>query len=210
LAQITDVSIALSQVTGGGRLELYFDKDRDGKFDDSKDQSVAFGSASESSNVPISSKVLPAIGTYFVTVYKDAPSMVYDLTATASPLFPSNLPTDPGSEPTTAYDLGTLNKGRSFEVKDYVGGLDATDIFRFTLPEASKVNFGKVEFGDINITTRVYQDKNKNNILDSSDLIGEYFTSGASENLVAGTYFVSASQSFSLSNSGYNLTFAAS
>jgi trimeric autotransporter adhesin len=211
LAQITDVSIALSQVTGSGRMELFFDSNRNGKYDNNVDQSVAFGSASESANDPISSKVLPAIGTYFVTVYKDSPNnMVYDLTATANPVFPSSLPTDPGSEPTTAYNFGTLNKGGTFEAKDYVGGLDATDIFRFTLGEASKVTFGKVEVGDINITTTVYQDKNNNNILDSSDAIGQYFAGQTAQNLAAGTYFVSASQSFSLYNSAYTLTFAAS
>jgi hypothetical protein len=141
LAQITDISIALSQATGSGFLKLYFDDNLDGKFNDNKNRTIALGAASESFNGAISSEVLPAIGTYFITVDGGSSdsSIVYDLTVTASPLFPSSLPTDPGSEPTTAYNLGTLNKGGSFEVKDYVGRLDATDIFRFTLPEASKV-----------------------------------------------------------------------
>lgn len=211
LAQITDVSIALSQVTGKGELNLYFDSNRNGKYDNN-DQSVAFGEASESFNDPISSKVLPAIGTYFVTVYKDvftSSKVVYDLTATATPVFPSNLPTDPGSEPTTAYNLGTLNRGGQFEAKDYVGRLDETDIFRFTLGEASRVTFGKVEIGDINITTTLYQDKNNNNILDSGDAIGQYFAGQTSQNLAAGTYFVSTTQS-NLYNSAYTLTFSAS
>jgi hypothetical protein len=196
-------------VTGSGLFGLYFDSDRDGKFAFNKDRSIGFfGAASESSNAPISSEVLPAIGTYFVAVEPSNSSMMYDLTAIANPLFPSSLLTEPGSEPTTAYNLGILNKGGSFEVKDYVGQLDATDIFRFTLPEASKVTFGKVEFGD-SIDTRVYQDKNNNNILDSSDEIlkfGALF--GASQTLAAGTYFVSAL--LFADNSAYTLTVAAS
>jgi trimeric autotransporter adhesin len=218
LAQITDISAALSQVSGSGRLEIFYDANGNGRLDADQligvesDKSVAFGSASTSANDPISSVVLPAIGTYFVQVERDLSSsnIQYDLNLTANPIFPSNLAIDPGSEPTTAYNLGTLSKGGSFEAKDYVGGLDATDVFRFTLSEAAKVTFGKVEFGDINITTRVYQDKNNNNILDSSDAIGEYFAGQTSQNLAAGTYFVSASQNFSLYNSAYTLTFSAS
>lgn len=210
LAQISDLSIALSQVTGGGTMSLFYDRNRNGRFDINNDSPVLkVGEGSESSNRPIS-VVLPATGTYFLEVNRNLSSntMLYDLTVNTTPV-PGNIPTDPGSEPTTAFNLGTLNRGGRLEAKDYVGNLDSTDLYRFTLGETSNVTFSKLDVaGDINVGLSIYQDRNNNNILDSNEFVGQLLGSPGSINLQAGTYYVSISQS-NLSNTAYAVSIAA-
>ena len=208
LGQISDMSIALSQVSGGGSMRLYYDTNRNGRFDNS-DMSVDFGEGSESSNRPIST-VLPATGTYFLQVDRNVSSntMRYNLTLNTTP-FPGNIPRNPGSEPTTAYNLGTLNRGGRLEAKDYVGTIDATDLYRFTLGSASTVTLRKREnAGDINLGVSLYQDRNGNNVLDAGEFIGQLFGEEANVDLQAGTYYLSVSQP-NTSNTAYTVMLTA-
>jgi trimeric autotransporter adhesin len=209
LGQISDLSIALSQVSGGGTMTLYYDTNRNGQFDSTDAPSVKFGEGSESSNRPIS-VVLPATGTYFLEVSRNSSfnTLLYDLTLNTIQV-PGNIPTDPGSEPTTAFNLGTLSRGGSLNAKDYVGRLDSTDLYRFNLSETSNVTFSKLDVaGDINVEVIVYQDKNSNNILDSNDFIGQLFGTQGAINLQAGTYYVSVKQP-NTSNTAYSVTITA-
>jgi Bacterial pre-peptidase C-terminal domain len=209
LGQISDVSIALSQVAGGGTMRLYYDTNRNGQFDLSDNSTIDSGEGSESSNRPISS-VLPATGTYFLEVSRDFQynTMVYNLAVNTTPV-PGNIPTDPGSEPTTAYNLGTLNRGGRLEAKDYVGRIDSTDIYRFNLSETSNVTFGRLDVaGDINVEAIVYQDKNNNNLLELNEFIGQIIGNQGSTNLQAGSYYLSVKQS-NVSNTAYTVTISA-
>jgi hypothetical protein len=89
---------------------------------------------------PIST-ALPATGTYFLNV--DTTSIgtaLYDLTFTPTPL-PSTFPTDPGSDLSSAYNLGALSSGGKIEVKDYVGQLDTRDFYRFSIGGDSMFTF---------------------------------------------------------------------
>ena len=209
LGQISDLSIALSQVSGGGRMTLYRDINRDGQLDNRDTPFITGGSGSESSNEPIS-LVLPATETYFLEVNRDssANTMLYDLILSTTQS-PGNLPTDPGAELATAFNFGTLNPGGRFEAKDYVGNVDGTDFYRFSLGSATNVTFAKQDVaGDINTNITIYQDKNGNGILESGDTIGSLFGPQASQVLQAGTYYVSAKQA-NVNNTAYSLTISA-
>jgi len=209
LGQISDLSIALSQVSGGGRMTLYRDTNRNGQFDNSDSLSITGGSGSESFNEPIS-LVLPATETYFLEVNRDssANTMLYDLILSTTQS-PGNLPTDPGAELATAFNFGTLSPGGRFEAKDYVGNVDGTDFYRFSLGSSTNVTFAKQDVaGDINTNITIYQDKNGNGILESGDTIGSLLGPQASQVLQAGTYYVSAKQA-NVNNTAYSLTISA-
>ncbi|MBW4661584.1 MAG: PPC domain-containing protein [Drouetiella hepatica Uher 2000/2452] len=205
LGQISDLSIALSQVSGGGTMRLYNDTNRNGVLDFSE-STIDSGDGSVSSNRPISA-VFPSTETYFLQVVRDfsASTMQYDITFNTTQV-PGNIPTDPGSEPTTAFNLGSLSKGGRLEAKDYVGRVDENDLYRFTLNETGRVTFGKADVaGDINTNVTIYQDKNNNNILDSGESIGSLIGANGSVDLQAGVYYVLANQS-NVSNTAYSLS----
>ncbi|MBW4517924.1 MAG: PPC domain-containing protein [Timaviella obliquedivisa GSE-PSE-MK23-08B] len=208
LGQISDLSIALSQVSGGGTMRLYNDTNRNGVLD-FNESTIDSGDGSVSSNRPISA-VFPSTETYFLQVVRDFSSstMQYDITFNTTQ-FPGNIPTDPGSEPTTAFNLGSLSKGGRLEAKDYVGRVDENDLYRFTLNETGQVTFGKADVaGDINTNVTIYQDKNNNNILDSNESLGSLIGANGSVNLQAGAYYVLANQS-NVNNTAYSLSISA-
>jgi hypothetical protein len=209
LGQISNLTIALSQVSGGGTMRLYNDANRNGIFDDFNTSGIAFGDGSVSSNRPIS-EVFPSTETYFLEVTRDFSfsTMQYDITFNTTQV-PGNIPADPGSEPTTAFNLGNLSKGGRLEAKDYVGRVDENDLYRFTLNETGRVTFGKADVaGDINTNITIYQDKNNNNILDSNESLGSLFGETGSIDLQSGTYYVLANQS-NVNNTAYSLSISA-
>jgi hypothetical protein len=198
MGQIGEVNFRMSQVTGSGRLSLYYDTNRNGAWD-SSDQTLNFGVATGSpSNNVTESEVLPTTGTYFVVGGSDNldSNVRYDMLLTPT-LAPGNLPSDPGPEETTAYNLGTLNKGSSFEIKDQIGEVDEKDVYRFNLSTAANFTYNKTETlgSKFSVYSNLVYDKNNNGLKDSTD---EVFyianvTTG-STSLQAGNYFLFVEQ----------------
>jgi hypothetical protein len=194
MEQIGEVNFRMSQVTGSGRVGLYFDSNRNGKWDfedRAVDLAVATGSASDNRT---ETEVLPAGVTYFLEVNSDDlnTDVRYDLLLTPT-LAPGNLPSDPGPEETTAYNLGTLNKGGTFEIKDYVGVVDQKDVFKFNLSAAARLTYNKLETtaNKFSVYSRLVYDKNGNGLKDSTDQ--EFFienNTDASDNFQAGNYIL--------------------
>lgn len=208
LGQISDANIRLSQIVGNGKIDLYYDFNGNGRLD-AASELVSFQFFDRFSNRPIS-KVLPATGAFFLKTERSIPSssFQYDLLVTTTPA-PGNLPTDPGTEEFTAYNLGTLNRGGQFEVKDYVGEIDGTDFYRFTLNEATTVTFNRaVTAGDINPQISIFQDRNNNGLLESNENLGSIIFPTTTERLSAGTYYISVKQ-FNLNNTAYSLRLSA-
>jgi hypothetical protein len=172
MEQIGQVNFRMSQVTGSGKVNLYYDSNRNGKWD-FEDRSVAgavaTGSASDNRT---ESEVLPAGVTYFLEARGDDlnTDVRYDLLLTPT-LFPGNLPSDPGPEETTAYNLGTLNKGSTIEIKDYVGVVDQKDVFKFNLSAAARLTYDKLEpIGNtFSVYSEIVYDRNNNGLKDSTD-----------------------------------------
>jgi Bacterial pre-peptidase C-terminal domain len=194
MGQIGEVNFRMSQVTGSGRVSLYYDSNRNGKWD-FEDRTLNFGVAEGSaSNNSTESEVLPAAGTYFLVGSSDniTSNVRFDLLLTPT-LVPGNLPTDPGPEETTAYDLGTLNKGNTIEIKDQIGNVDEKDVFKFNLGTAAKFTYNKLETigSKFSVYSRLVYDKNGNGLKDSTDQ--EFFienVTDGSDNLQAGNYFL--------------------
>jgi Bacterial pre-peptidase C-terminal domain len=194
MGQIGTVNFRMSQVTGEGSVGLYYDSNRNGKLDFEDLTVNSFVAEGSSSNNQSDTEVLPATGTYFLKANSRSltSDVRYDLLLTPT-LAPGNLPSDPGPEETTAYNLGTLNKGISFDVKDYVGTVDQKDVFRFNLGTAAKVTYLKaVPTGDeFSVYSKIVYDKNGNGLSDSSDpTIFNSNTDDASFDLQAGNYFM--------------------
>lgn len=212
LGQISDVNIRLSQVTGNGTVRLYYDSNRNGVFDLSENSAIDVATGSESAN-DAASLVLPATGTYFMEALSNSTTnnVLYDLTVTPTPA-PGNLLSDPGPEESTAYSLGTLNRGGQLEAKDYVGRVDETDVYRFTLAEAANLAYSKTETaGDVfSVNSTLFQDKNNNGLIDANEQVVNFanITTG-SVALPAGNYFLSTKAS-NVDNAAYSLTLAAS
>jgi hypothetical protein len=200
VAQISEVGFRLSQVTGSGSLGVYYDSNRNGSWDFSDTTVSSFVARGSESTNTSESYVLPAAGTYFIEASADTfvgtNSFLYDMTLTATQA-PGNLLSDPGPEETTAYNLGTLNKGGTIEIKDQIGEVDAKDVYRFNLSAASRVTFNKLEtLGDkFSVYSNLVYDKNGNGFKDSTDT-ETYFaniTDGFAD-LQAGNYFLFVEQ----------------
>jgi Bacterial pre-peptidase C-terminal domain len=145
LGQLSNLNIQMSKASSVGALMfLHYDANLNGLLDSSEMTSaIAIGNGETDVGLTIGpiSTVLPATGTYFLNVdTTGTATALYDLTITPTAL-PSTLPTDPGSDSSSAYNLGLLNKGGKIEVKDYVGQVDTKDAYRFSVGGDSTFTF---------------------------------------------------------------------
>jgi Bacterial pre-peptidase C-terminal domain len=208
LPQLGSFNATVSNLTGSSvGLRLYADSNGNGVGD--SNESVLSGSASSSSNDPISTTALPA-GNYIVEVNSSlfSGATKYDLTLATIPN-PSSLPTDPGSEPPTAFALGSLPG--TLVAKDYVGRLDAVDMYRFTVGSTLNASINVGNLSDDSVQVTLFRDINGNNLIDSGERVtGDSFRSNVVNSainrlLVAGSYFVSVDRGIG-GDSAYTLT----
>jgi len=210
MGQIGEVNFRMSQVTGSGGVGLYYDSNRNGKWD-FEDRTISFSVATGSSSSNVTeSEVLPAAGTYFLVARSDnlTSDVRYDMLLTPT-LVPGNLPSDPGPEETTAYNLGTLNKGGTIEIKDQIGNVDEKDVYRFNLSAAARLTYNKLETAGskFSVYSKLVYDKNGNGLRDSTDQ--EFFIANvadASDNLQAGNYLLFVEQG----DAAYSINLSAS
>jgi len=126
---------------------------------------------------------------------------------------PSTTPTNPGNTLNTALDIGVVGPEiRSF--KEFVGGTDTSDIYRFTVSSNSDVNIGVSPlFGGIAFS--LLQDVNNNGVIDQGDgdLIGRMETDfpryrNINQAIEAGKiYYVEVEKNYG--NHNYNLEISA-
>ncbi|MGF1513563.1 MAG: calcium-binding protein [Elainellaceae cyanobacterium] len=104
---------------------------------------------------------------------------------------PGNLPTDPGGNINQALNIGLLNRRRN--VADYIGDLDPSDFYQFTLPQNS--NLGLTFSGSNRTDINVIADLNNNGIVDDGEIpLGSNFGAPSlSTDLPAGNYFIQVS-----------------
>jgi Bacterial pre-peptidase C-terminal domain len=212
LQDITSLNATLSNVSGDSAyVSLYYDGNNNG-LPDTTGELITFGSGSPSSSEPVSD-TLPATGTYFLVV-GDNPSSkgsVYDLIVAPTPI-PGNLSTDPGSDASTAYNLGSLSRGGRIEAKDYIGTtLDKVDYYRFNMTESAKVNFNYLPArsgGAQVIMTRLYRDANNNGLIDTDEYI-RLLGYSDSEVLQPGNYFMKTEPVYPTTSTAYTLTLTA-
>jgi Bacterial pre-peptidase C-terminal domain len=213
LANISDVNFTLSRVSDSTSMKLYYDFNNNGLADSG--ERIEYGSGSPSSSSPIS-EALPSTGNYFLEVNASSfgKSSIYDLVVATTPT-PGNIPTDPGNDAPTAYNLGTLNRGSRIEMRDYIGRMDGADYYRFDMGANSNVSFN---FQDIDTpekdgyTIRLYRDINGNGLIDKdSERVDSYITQGEQIALQTGaSYFLSLEPNQAAYNISYIMTMSAS
>ncbi|MEO0802474.1 MAG: PPC domain-containing protein [Cyanobacteria bacterium J06642_2] len=190
IEQISDIEIALTNLSNDGRLQLIQDLNDDGEF--GLGELIFESNASGTLNENISSALDP--GTYFIQVLPgnvDATTEVgYTLTTNVS--VPSNnINPEPGNTLVSATELDEFNT----DFRGFVSTLsDADDFYRFELTQIT----------DIEITLRglsgdarleLIQDLNNNGELDLNELVFASDASGTLNEdiesaLDSGTYFV--------------------
>jgi hypothetical protein len=205
---IKDISSVQMKINSPGatQAQLIFDANRNRQIDS--------GEVLTSTNNTFSSGTTQVLtpGTYYVQVSPRFSSVdtKYDLSLVSTPI-PGNLRRDPGSTLATSFNAGILNElpGSTFIARDYVGVQDPADVFKFQLTETRDVNLrinsGRAAF-------RLIFDANGNGLVDSGETIrsgNETFSSGITQALAAGTYYVEIVPRFSSSSSDYELIMAA-
>lgn len=184
LSQISNISITLDRVSSyDARVSLIRDANNNGIFDSGELLTSKGNNYSLSTDLPT--------GNYFIVVERwnrTRDPGRYDLTLTTT-ANPGNLPTDPGSTTTTAYNLGSLSGTRL--VRDYVGMADELDYYRFSLNQAR--TFTATLSGVDRFETRLslVQDANSNGVYDAGELVTRISsTLSFTTSLSAGNYFI--------------------
>lgn len=206
LNQISDFNATLSRLSQPVDIDLIWDANGNNFLDGNELLGSGYGSTT--SNTAIS-KTLPP-GTYFVKAERfNYINTAYDLSFSAVAK-PSNIPTDPGSDLGTAYNLGLL-AGNSI-AQDLVGSLDKTDYYQFTMGSSGSFNATLSGLsGSVNLA--LIWDANGNGLIDGGERLawGYGSTSGnmpISKTLQAGKYYIEVSSSSTVSNTAYTLTLA--
>ena len=130
------------------------------------------------------------------------------LSATANP----SSTTDPGDTLATAMDLGSL--GAEQNIKQFLGSVDSTDIYRFSLSEISDVRLFANGTNQSTVYFDLIHDFDGDNQIDSNDdlYFRRLYASNEAEiisTLGAGTYFVRMRRSNDNTNTNYNLSLSA-
>ncbi|MEQ8785303.1 MAG: CARDB domain-containing protein [Pirellulaceae bacterium] len=147
-------------------------------------------------------------GTYYVRIspYTNGYNTAYrlDLRVAGTPTSPA----DPGDTLATAHDIGVLGGEQAFLGSVAPG--DASDLYRFTLTQATRVDVLLDQLAQ-DADLRLIADVNGDGVWDSAETIEESNSSGTSpdfltEELAAGTYFLAVEQGFASVTTSYRLT----
>ncbi|WAL62413.1 hypothetical protein [Thermocoleostomius sinensis] len=210
VTSVSDFNANLSNISASGftYLYLYRDNNNNGQVDSGERVDSTYSS---SSGTNISQVLTP--GSYFLAVEKSSGANRYTLNMTTVP-YPDYTPAvDPGSNPSTARNLGVF--AGTFTTKDYVGNLDKQDFYKFTLNSTKpswnfNANLSTISSSGFTYLY-LYRDNNNNGQIDSGERVTYNSTSGGSTNisrtLTPGNYFVSVEKSSGAAR--YDLTLQA-
>jgi hypothetical protein len=210
LNQITDLEARISGPSSAS-IDLIFDRNNNGEIDQDDVLKSTYNSFNSSATL---TDPLP-VGTYFVRIRSrySSTSTRYDLTLVATPQ-PGNLPSPAGDTLASAFNVGALDQrsAGTFQAKDYVGVIDNTDYYRFTLSQNGNLE-ARIS-GAGNIDMDLIYDFNSNGLVDQDDVIKSTYNSQNSsatftEPLAAGTYFVRLTPRYSSISTRYDLTLIA-
>lgn len=189
--------------SGRVSVALIADLNNNGVIDSGERQAQIIGDATGTSF----SRALPN-GTYFLVADPFISSSAqYEITL-ANTTRASNISRDPGNAITSAFNLGALSGTRT--IRDYVGDLDASDVYKFTLTQNSTVNFTFTGLSPNNrgVSARLIADLNNNGVVDFGETLnsGGGINTSFSSTLEAGTYFFSIAEF--LESTNYQLRIA--
>jgi hypothetical protein len=191
-------------LSDNANAQLIYDSNGNGQLDNVDSLKIGLGAIND--NASINSDL--GAGTYFIRVYVPygSANTNYNLGVSATAT-PPTTPTDPGNTLGTALDIGTLSSTTRFS--DFIGSVDRTDFYRFTLANNSNFNLSFNGLRD-DARAEIISDSNGNGQYESNERL--YFTDGNEfspgsivTNLAAGNYFVRLNTSAS-DNTNYTLT----
>lgn len=210
LTDIANLQARVDSSVAGTRVELIRDGNNNGLIDNG--EILASGSDFSAPYLASLTEDLPS-GTYFarVTPLSSSTSTPYHLSLVATPFGGSPLP-EPGNTLPVARDLGSLSG--TVSAKEYVGKLDSTDLYRFTLNDISNLQIS-VSGTSANTQIRLIRDINGNGLIDNEETLASdtsfssTFLSSITQDLPAGAYFVSVEPRNASSSTLYTLNLVA-
>ena len=167
LNEISTFTAQLSGLSQSVSLNLFYDRNSDGIFEDGEAFVSAFGSDTADALI---TDTLP-VGDYVVRVDNgfNSTNTNYNLTLTQSPN-PGNLTSDPGNTSSAALNLGTLSGARV--LTDLVGELDEVDYYTFTLDQISNVS-AQIRGLSQSVNLQLFYDSNNNGVFEESRFASE-------------------------------------
>jgi hypothetical protein len=192
---LNDVANLQARVTGTSartRIELIRDGNSNGLID--SDEILASDTSFSSNFLSSVTQDLPP-GTYFMRVAPSSStaSTQYQLNLVATP-FGGNISPEPGNTLPVARNLGAFSG--TFSAKEYVGIVDSSDVYQFTLNDISNLQIS-VKGSSATAGLRLIRDINGNGLIDNNEVIASdtsfssTFFSSVTQDVPAGTYFVS-------------------
>lgn len=198
------VGLNLSNLSADADLTLVKDSNSNGLLDEFEPLEVS--NVQGTSPEEISSLLSP--GTYYVLVEQFEGDTNYNLSLSATPFTP---PADTsGNTLNTARDFGSLTG--STTLNEFVGDVDAQDVYRLTLSSSSDLNISLQDLS-ADADLELIQDTNGNGVVEEDEIIeSSALLDNATEAIVAnalraGTYFLLVN-TFE-GNTTYNLTVSA-
>jgi hypothetical protein len=198
------VQLNLSNLSADADLTLVEDSNSNGLLDEFERLEVS--NAQSTTPEEISSLLSP--GTYYVLVEQFEGDTNYNLSLSATPFTP---PADTsGNTLNTARDFGSLTG--STTLNEFVGDVDAQDVYRLTLSSSSDLNISLQDLS-ADADLELIQDTNGNGVVDEDEILEssalpDNATEAIATNaLPAGTYFLLV-KPFE-GNTTYNLTVSA-
>jgi hypothetical protein len=189
LPDIANLQVRVTGSNSGTRFALIQDSNANGLVDNN--EIVTSGSSFGANSPADATQTLPQ-GAYFIQIESTSTqSTPYQLELIPA-FFGGNVAPDPGNTLATASDLGVFSGTRP--LRDYVGPLDTTDFYRFTLNDLSNLQITRIG-SSRNPEVQLIRDSNNNGLIDS----GEIFLSDnsfaivsnrATTDLPVGTYFI--------------------
>lgn len=205
LSQISNVSAQITGLSQSTRLQLFYDSNANGVFEEN-DFVSEFGNASSEI---FFGDVLPT-GRYLVLVDNSDfgnTNTRYELTLNQTSN-PGTLATDPGGTPSTAFNLGNITAPRN--IVDLVGDLDDKDYYSLRFTQATTATF-QITGLSLPASLSLFYDSDNNGIFADTERVDRTTSSSNgglfSDTWQAGNYLalVDAGSSFSLVNTKYEL-----
>lgn len=210
LNDVTNIQARVNGASARTRLELIQDINSNGLVDNN--EILATDSGFSSNFLSSVTQDLPP-GTYFVKVAPSSTttSTQYQINLVATP-FGGNISPEPGNTLPVGRDLGVFSG--TFSAKEYVGKIDPTDIYKFTLNDISNVQLN-VKATSTNTQIQLIRDINSNGLIDNGEVLASdtnfssNFLSSITQDLPSGTYFVSVAPRNTGSSTLYELNLVA-
>ncbi len=181
VAQTSIVNLGLTNLSADADLLLYKDLNSDGEL--GGDEIISASERSGTANESIENVTLDP-GKYFLSVQAFEGNTNYNLSlAGVAGTVAADLA---GDRPSTAR---LLPPDGEVELHDYVGGADAVDTYRLEVINSGYLDlFTDNQKADLNLT--LWSDRNRNNQLDTDEILAQGTNEIQEDNINPGTYFV--------------------